>query len=155
MTVQPTTPSNPKERSCTCSLEAVSPPSSDNSSSDGAQEVVAEYYERIGGRPVSKTKKKRTIGSVNGGTPESSQTGRKRSRRSDALDTPEMSPPLQYAKPDWYPGDGEDWEKLVASIDTIERDGASGGLFVYLNWKNGKKSRAAIEQCYDKCPRKV
>jgi chromobox protein 1 len=63
-----------------------------------------------------------------------------------------MSSAVDFEQPDWVP-DKKDWEKELKAIDTIEREGKSGTLFVYLHWKNGRKSKVNIDQCYEKCPK--
>lgn len=56
--------------------------------------------------------------------------------------------------PNWVPK-GKSWEDKVDSVDTIIRDPKTGGLFAFLLWTNGKRSRVSIETCYEKCPLKV
>lgn len=55
---------------------------------------------------------------------------------------------------DWVPK-SSNWEKELQSVDTIIRDPEDNGLYAFILWKNGKRSRVAIESCYEKCPRKV
>lgn len=54
----------------------------------------------------------------------------------------------------WVPK-GKNWDKEIDSVDTIIRDQENGGLYAFLIWNNGKRSKVSIESCYEKCPRKV
>lgn len=82
-------------------------------------------------------------------TPEKPET--KKRRKSKGVEaTPEGDGPS-----DWVPKGKGSWENDIERVDTIIRDQDSSDLFVYLNWKNGRKSRVSIETCYDKCPKMV
>jgi chromobox protein 1 len=55
---------------------------------------------------------------------------------------------------DWVPK-GKSWDKEVQEVDTIVRDPENNGLYAWLVFNNGRKSRVTIEACYEKCPMKV
>jgi chromobox protein 1 len=55
---------------------------------------------------------------------------------------------------DWVPK-GKSWDKDVLEVDTIVRDPENNGLYAWLVFTNGRKSRVTIEACYEKCPMKV
>ena len=44
------------------------------------------------------------------------------------------------------------WENDVYSIDTMERDAATGDLIVYVMWKDGTKSKHPSRIMNNKCP---
>lgn len=46
------------------------------------------------------------------------------------------------------------WEEDVESIDACQ-DEVSGALVIYLNWKNGQKTKHPTEVVYKRCPQKV
>ncbi|KAI9499817.1 hypothetical protein BX070DRAFT_231394 [Coemansia spiralis] len=47
--------------------------------------------------------------------------------------------------------DSDDWEPLVESIDTIDKDN-DDGLIVFINWKDGKNTSHPAQLVYKKCP---
>ncbi|KAJ3037151.1 hypothetical protein HDV00_002033 [Rhizophlyctis rosea] len=50
----------------------------------------------------------------------------------------------------------DNWEDLVAEIDTVEGSNeALGGLVVFVAWKNGKRSMHTADTIHHKCPLKV
>lgn len=116
--------------------------------------MVDEYYRILGGRPQAPEKaqakgpgrKRKSVGEAKA-TPEKSEPKRRRKSKVEA--TPEGD-----ELSDWLPK-GKSWESDVSRVDTIIRDQESEKLFVYLNWKNGKKTRVSIETTYEKCPQKV
>lgn len=89
--------------------------------------------------------KKRGRASSNG-TP--AQT--KRSRRNGAHPA-DLTPPATIKQ--WQPPAGS-WEDDVDSIDAAEEE-ESGKLMVYLEWKNGQKTKHPTQVIYKKCPQKV
>lgn len=121
--------------------------------SDGAKDILEAYYKKQGGRPVkpkpakSGPKKRKSL-------PEPSakkETPKKRNK----LAAPQSSEEESQADNShgWVPK-GKNWETQVDSVETILRD-KDGKLYSYLNWNNGKKSKIAIETCYERCPQKV
>ncbi|RPA84120.1 hypothetical protein BJ508DRAFT_412849 [Ascobolus immersus RN42] len=123
----------------------------------GAQEVVSEYFESIGGRPkagqAAGSKRKNASG-----TPAGAEQKKKRGR-SGAVEEPSVSPARTKKEKEtkkeeaWKPSSLVDWEKEVESIDTIEKN--STGLVCYIHWKNGHKSQHPITTAYQKCPQKM
>jgi chromobox protein 1 len=121
--------------------------------SEGAEEILEEYFRCLGGRPQKPEKpaKKRKLTSEARSTPEKALATRTRkSKGANGTETPEGSETV----PDWVPR-GKSWEKDVAAIETIIRDPETGGLVAFLQWENGRKSRVSVEQCYEKCPMRV
>lgn len=53
----------------------------------------------------------------------------------------------------WQPPAGS-WEDHIDSID-VAKDDMSGKLVVFLNWKNGKKTKHNTDVVYRRCPQKV
>ncbi|MBE3044121.1 hypothetical protein IMZ48_16430 [Candidatus Bathyarchaeota archaeon] len=53
----------------------------------------------------------------------------------------------------WDPPAGS-WEDHIDSID-VSRDDDTDKLIVFLNWKNGRKTKHATDVCYRRCPQKV
>jgi chromobox protein 1 len=110
----------------------------------GAADVIAEYFDEIGGRPEPKGGQKRK-GRASGvksesGTPAASSA--KRAKQEKA----------------WSPPPGS-WEHDVSHIDTVEesQDPKTGtlGRFAYLVWNNNKKTQHPLKHVYQKCPQKV
>ena len=52
----------------------------------------------------------------------------------------------------WAPPSGS-WEDHIAAIDAHKDE--DGKLMVFLNWKNGKKTKHSTEVVYRRCPQKV
>jgi chromobox protein 1 len=122
---------------------------------DSAQEILTEYFARIGGRQAIfdetdkalKTKKRGR--STGGGGPSVDSVKRSRKNGVHPADT---TPPATTTKK-WSPPAGS-WEDEIESIDACE-DGGSGKLTVYLIWKNGQKTKHDTSVIYKKCPQKV
>lgn len=53
----------------------------------------------------------------------------------------------------WQPPAGS-WEDHIDSID-VAKDDTSTKLVVFLNWKNGKKTKHSTDVVYKRCPQKV
>ncbi|KEY66831.1 hypothetical protein S7711_05186 [Stachybotrys chartarum IBT 7711] len=122
---------------------------------DSAQEILTEYFARIGGRQAIfdetdkalKTKKRGR--STGGGGPSVDSVKRSRKNGVHPADT---TPPATTTKK-WSPPAGS-WEDEIESIDACE-DGGSGKLTVYLIWKNGQKTKHDTSVIYKKCPQKM
>lgn len=52
----------------------------------------------------------------------------------------------------WLPK-SEDWEQHVKLVTHIEKDPETGQLVVFIEWKNGKKTKVSMAQVYQRCPR--
>lgn len=118
---------------------------------DTADEILTEYYRKIGGREAAfdesaKAAKGKKRGRQLGAT---QKAGAKRSRKNDTH--PAASTPPATKK--WTPPSGS-WEDDIESIDACEEQG-SGKLIVYLNWKNGHKTKHDTSIIYKKCPQKM
>ncbi|KAJ5662014.1 uncharacterized protein N7477_009630 [Penicillium maclennaniae] len=132
---------------------------------DGAEEVLTEYFKSIGGRPEKPAakagpgRKRKSMGETKTSSTPPSTEPKKRRRSSKAQDpAPEAEPEANVDEIEeestWVPK-GKNWDKEIESVDTIIRDQENGGLYAYLIWNNGKRSKVSIESCYEKCPRKV
>lgn len=120
-----------------------------HSTRDGAQDAVSEYFELLGGRPEKSTKKRKSLGTAASSTP--NQTPAKKARKS--LGSTNGTPDTEAGGPDWLPK-SKNWDKEVHKVETIIRE-SNDNLYALLHWKNDKKSKVSIQQCYDKCPQKV
>ncbi|KAI9799674.1 MAG: hypothetical protein M1825_004409 [Sarcosagium campestre] len=111
----------------------------------GADDVLAAYYRKIGGKPVfeeaGKSKKRRKSEA----TPKASNRGSK-SRRITASESP---PAQEVREKSWAPPNGS-WEQHIQAIETIEN--SQGTLLVYIQWNDGHKSRHPLTKCHTKCP---
>lgn len=124
-----------------------------------AAEVLADYFDNIGGRDNifasgkaarGKKRGRQSAGSTSAaGTPSVATT--KRSRRNGVH--PLGSAPPVSAKKTWTPPAGS-WEDEIETIDACEDEG-SGKLVVYLVWKNGQKTKHDTQIIYKKCPQKA
>ena len=125
---------------------------------EGAAELLDEYLAGVGGREkiieqtneAIKTKKRgRKSTSATAATAE---LANKRSKRNGH--PAETTPPVSATKAGvWQPPAGS-WEDHIETIDACE-DEATGKLVVFLNWKNGKKTKHSTEVVYKRCPQKV
>ncbi|EFQ98422.1 heterochromatin protein HP1 [Nannizzia gypsea CBS 118893] len=118
---------------------------------DGAQEVLEEYFKKIGGRPEKPTKKRKSLADKASSTPDK-PTKKGRKPNSAKVETPDQEASPEDA--DWTPPTG-DWDNELSYVSTILRDPDGDGLVVYLEWKNGRKSRASLKTCYERCPQKM
>ncbi|KAJ5785111.1 uncharacterized protein N7503_010323 [Penicillium pulvis] len=137
---------------------------------DGAQDILAAYYKKIGGRPkkplpqtpvkAGPGRKRKSMGEPKEEPAEAPKTETKRRRKSAAQTMASETPALTEDgsedddQTNWVPK-GKNWDKELGAVDTIIRDPESQGLFVLLLWNNGRKSRVSIETCYEKCPQKM
>jgi hypothetical protein len=134
----------------------------------GAKAILDAYYKKIGGRPrrnapkptakAGPGRKRKSMGKTKETSAFAEPTEQKRRRKSSAPATEET--PTETAADSeeddlsWTPK-GKDWGSQLEKVDTIIRDQDSKMLFAFLLWKNGKRSRVALEMCYDRCPRQV
>lgn len=119
---------------------------------DTADEILTEYYRSIGGRDAAfdesaKAAKGKKRGRQAAGA---QKAGAKRSRKNDTH--PAAATPPATKK--WTPPSGS-WEDDIESIEACEEEGSNGKLVVYLNWKNGQKTKHDTTVIYKKCPQKV
>jgi chromobox protein 1 len=111
------------------------------SSSDGARDVLNEYFEEIGGRPEPGKKRK----------------GRKSTAAESERETPVTAKRLKKEK-EWSPPPGS-WEHEVSHVDTVEeaKDPVTGKKtrYAYLVWVNQKKTQHPLPHVYQKCPQRM
>lgn len=111
---------------------------------------MEEYLKKIGGREaIFEQSEKAARGKKRGRQP-GSQPASKRARN-NGVHPAETAPPATKKK--WTPPSGS-WEDDIENIDACEEEG-SGKLVVYLNWKNGQKTKHETTVIYKKCPQKV
>lgn len=133
---------------------------------EGANDILTEYYKQLGGRPKKPAakpgpkpgpgpgRKRKSMSETTSNPVPATATEPKRRRKSaKAEDTPAETE-AEADESEWVPK-GKSWEKELNSVDTIIRDQDNGGLYAFLLWNNGKRSRVSIESCYEKCPMKV
>ncbi|EPS33934.1 hypothetical protein PDE_08896 [Penicillium oxalicum 114-2] len=135
----------------------------------GAKQILDAYYKKIGGRPrknaakpVAKAgpgRKRKSTSDAKEPSASTEPTESKRARRKSSAPATEDSNPeggLEAEENDfsWTPK-GKDWGSQLDRVDTIIRDQESKSLFAFLLWKNGRRSRVALETCYEKCPRQM
>ncbi|KAJ0307784.1 hypothetical protein COL516b_003754 [Colletotrichum fioriniae] len=128
----------------------------EDSLKEGASEILEEYLKKLGGREAlfeektkAKTTKKRGRPSASSSTPPASSKRGKRNGH-PAESTPPVSAKEAKAKA-WTLPSGS-WEDDVESIDACE-DEESGSIIIYLNWRNGQKTKHPKEvmlQFYEK-----
>ncbi|OQD74183.1 hypothetical protein PENDEC_c012G01820 [Penicillium decumbens] len=126
---------------------------------EGAEQVLAEYYRSIGGRPEKPAgkagpgRKRKSMGETKSPSASASAEPKRRRRSTKAQDqVPETE--ADEDNDSWVPK-GKSWDQELDTVDTIIRDQDDGGLYAMLLWKNGKRSRVSIESCYEKCPKKM
>lgn len=56
---------------------------------------------------------------------------------------------------DWQPKANANWENMIKTIETVERDEKSSDLYILLRWKNGKASRIKNRLVRDKAPQRL
>lgn len=104
----------------------------DEDNCEGAQQLITLYWEGLGGKASiptpNKGGRKRNLS-----TPASDTGATKRRRKSP---TEEPTPPSNRVieVPSWKPpADLNDWDDLVADVDTVEKTD-NGIIVVYLQW---------------------
>ncbi|ROT36617.1 hypothetical protein SODALDRAFT_345920 [Sodiomyces alkalinus F11] len=122
---------------------------------DGAPDIVAEYYRQIGSRELlleqaQEARKNRKRGRASTGATPSSSSKRARKNGKHPADS---TPPASAKANAWKPPSGS-WEDEVETIDACE-DEQTGKLIVYLNWKNGQKTKHGTDVIYKRCPQKM
>lgn len=124
---------------------------------EGAAELLEEYLAARGGleaifeetNEAVKTKKRGRKST--GTTPATEPTSKKSKRNGHPAET---TPPAAVAKAvAWQPPAGS-WEDHIEAIDACE-DESTGKLVVFLNWKNGKKTKHSTDVVYKRCPQKM
>jgi len=117
---------------------------------ESATDILQEYFNKIGGREAIFEETEKARGKKRGRSAGASNAASKRSRKNGSH--PASSTPPASAKP-WSPPSGS-WEDDVEHIDACEEQ-KNGKLLIFLNWKNGKKTRHETSVIYKKCPQKM
>ncbi|KAI8241041.1 Chromo domain-containing protein 2 [Colletotrichum sp. SAR 10_98] len=130
----------------------------EDSLKEGAAEILEEYLRAIGGREAlfeqktkAKTTKKRGRPAASSTPPATTKKSRRNGHPADST-PPASAVAAAKAKP-WTLPSGS-WEEDVESIDACQ-DEVSGALVIYLNWKNGQKTKHPTEVVYKRCPQKM
>ncbi|KAK2771574.1 heterochromatin protein one [Colletotrichum kahawae] len=130
----------------------------EDSLKEGAAEILEEYLRAIGGREALFEQKTKAKATKKRGRPAASSTPPATSKKSRRNGHPaDSTPPASAiaaakAKP-WTLPSGS-WEEDVESIDACQ-DEVTGALVIYLNWKNGQKTKHPTEVVYKRCPQKM
>jgi chromobox protein 1 len=115
-----------------------------------ATEVLQEYFAGVGGRQAILDQTEKAKAKKRGRTGSDQPAGTKRQRK-NGVHPADTEPPATKKK--WQPPSGS-WEDDIENIDACEEEGG-GKLVVYLNWKNGQKTKHETSVIYKKCPQKV
>ncbi|KAF4125550.1 chromobox protein 1 [Geosmithia morbida] len=126
---------------------------------ESAGDIVKSYLERIGGRQAILDETSKAARGKKRGRPTTTKTtskqnsnaGSSKRPRGGGGSHPRSSTPPVPAK--WLPPSGS-WEDEINDIDACEDEG-KGKLIVYLNWKNGRKTKHDTSVIYKKCPQKM
>ncbi|OAP65192.1 hypothetical protein AYL99_01164 [Fonsecaea erecta] len=110
-----------------------------------ARQLLADYHEKIGGIPKPRIKKTRSRRALREEPSFEDPQPKKRQRRGEDASTADDS------EDQWLP-DTEDWEPLVAKVETIESDG-KGQYNAYLKFTNGKRTKVSTKLIRRHCPR--
>lgn len=133
---------------------------------EGAHDIVAEYYKKIGGRPKKSAekptsgkpgRKRKSMGDSKlakpSPAPAASEAKRQRRKSTPKEATKQETPSSEDNGAQWLPK-GKNWDKDVKEVDTIVREG-DAGLMAWLEFNNGHKAKLSVQVCYEKCPLKV
>ncbi|CAG9943824.1 unnamed protein product [Clonostachys rosea f. rosea IK726] len=115
-----------------------------------ATEVLQEYFAGVGGRQAILDQTEKAKAKKRGRTGSDQPAGTKRQRK-NGVHPADTEPPATKKK--WQPPSGS-WEDDIENIDACEEEGG-GKLVVYLNWKNGQKTKHETSVIYKKCPQKM
>ncbi|RAO69854.1 uncharacterized protein BHQ10_005866 [Talaromyces amestolkiae] len=121
---------------------------------EGAEDLVKEYYSKIGGRPEPASKpgrgKRKSVTASAKDTPERTATKRQRTSKRETNGTEDLGADIPRGIPDWV-GDKDHWEEDVAKVQTITQD-EDQNLVAFLVWTNGKTTKVSLGLCYEKIP---
>ncbi|EEY21909.1 heterochromatin protein one [Verticillium alfalfae VaMs.102] len=121
---------------------------------EGAPEIIAEYYKSVGSRAMILEESRKGKEAKKRGRPASSTPAASSKRARKSRDHPsDSTPPASATANTWKPPSGS-WEDDVTTIDACE-DEETGKLIVYLNWKNGQKTKHTTDVIYKRCPQKM
>ncbi|OQE88306.1 hypothetical protein PENNAL_c0017G01255 [Penicillium nalgiovense] len=133
---------------------------------EGAHDIVAEYYKKIGGRPKKSAekptsgkpgRKRKSMGDSKlakpSPAPAASEAKRQRRKSTPKEATKQETPSSEDNGAQWLPK-GKNWDKDVKEVDTIVREG-DAGLMAWLEFNNGHKAKLSVQVCYEKCPLKM
>ncbi|OAL36865.1 hypothetical protein AYO20_03921 [Fonsecaea nubica] len=112
-----------------------------------ARQLLADYHEKIGGRPTPPVKRAKAKQKLPTQASTDDQPAAKRRKRN----TEASASHAEEEVGTWLPNK-QNWEELVAKIETVERDEA-GQLLVYIKFKNGKRSKVGMKLISEHCPR--
>ena len=121
-----------------------------------AQEVLQEYYDKVGGREAlfdkpNDKKRKRARHSTNSVLRSGTEMLPKKPRHNHPADS--TPPKDEYSEPRRFQPPSGSWEDHIENIDAIQGD--DGKLWIYLTWKTGDKTRHDTKTIYKRCPQQV
>lgn len=122
-------------------------------SRNDAPDVLNAYFDKIGGRPEKQARKRKSTASIKEDTKSSTPAAKRARSTRDSTEENGTGPRDAKGNSLWTPR-GKNWDDLVETVETIERD-QEGNLWVFVTWNNEHKSKVSIAQAYEKCPRKV
>ncbi|KAM0278989.1 hypothetical protein ACHAQH_004856 [Verticillium albo-atrum] len=121
---------------------------------EGAPEIIADYYKSVGSRALILEESRKGKETKKRGRPASTTPAASSKRARKDRDHPaDGTPPASATANNWKPPSGS-WEDDVTTIDACE-DEDTGKLIVYLNWKNGHKTKHTTDVIYKRCPQKM
>ncbi|KZZ91360.1 heterochromatin protein one [Moelleriella libera RCEF 2490] len=121
---------------------------------ESAQDILNDYYERLGGRQsIFEQTEKAARGKKRGRGGSNAGAGPSKRARKNGTHPAETTPPASSSTKSWAPPAGS-WEEEIEAIDACEDEGGKK-LVVYLDWKNGHKTRHDTSVVYKKCPQKM
>lgn len=116
---------------------------------DSAGDILQAYLDKVGGRDEILRQSAEASSKKKRGRQSTGTAGSKRAKKNGHPDS--STPPASSKQ--WAPPSGP-WEDEIELIDACEQED-NGKLVVYLNWKNGQKTKHDTDVIYKKCPQKV
>lgn len=117
---------------------------------ESATEILQDYYASIGGRDAAFEESHTAAKGKKRGRQSAGAASATKRTKKNASHPATSAPP---ATKKWSPPSGS-WEDEIESVDACESEN-SGKLMVFLNWKNGHKTKHDTSVVYKKCPQKV
>ncbi|TKA67277.1 hypothetical protein B0A49_05627 [Cryomyces minteri] len=145
---------------------------------EGAADVLKEYYTKIGGKPIQKSKStpaqssargkgKRKASPAAAESPAPTSAGKPRGKKAklngeSASGTPEIASKKGKPAENWEPPKGL-WEDEIMAIDTVEESTKQvkttgkeeRELVAYVMWNNGRRTVHPLNVIHKKCPQKM
>lgn len=115
--------------------------------------MIDEYFKGVGGRENIYTQTKKAVQGKKRGRPslKGTEAGASKRARTDSVHPQDTTPPPNA---EWKPPIGS-WEDQVKNVCDVNLEENTRELRVYLEWKNGNKTKHTTKVVYQKCPQKV